>query len=79
MMKKKLTQPIQKEIDRQEILNALYASDFFEYYSSMSFCDKPSDPDAGKISKEDIKILKDILAQYQAMNQNAKGTPTKLL
>ena len=68
MAKNKLSAPIQREIDRQKIVQALCSSNEFGLCLSVHFRDERDLEEEERKWKEDIKQLKEILEEYQKMN-----------
>ena len=74
MAKNKLSAPIQREIDRQKILEILSSSDEFGFLFSAHFKDERDLEEEERKWKEDIQKLKEILDEYQRLNE---GKPAK--
>lgn len=78
MAKNKLSVPIQREIDRQKIIQALCSSDDFGLYFSVHFRDERDLEEEERKWKEDIQNLKEILAEYQKRNGGTTALSWKI-
>ena len=78
MAKNKLSVPIQREIDRQKILEALCSGDNFGLCFSIHFRDERDPEEEERKWKEDIKQLKEILEEYQKMNGGSSGLSSRV-
>lgn len=74
MAKNKLPAPIQREIDRQKILQILSSGNDFGFLFSARLQDERDLEEEQRKWKEDIRKLKEILDEYQKMNE---GKPDK--
>ena len=72
MAKNRLSAPIQKEIDRQRIIKILCSSSEFGIHFSVFPNEDHDIEEEQRKWKEDIRQLKEILAEYQKVN----GEPT---
>lgn len=68
MAKNRLSVPIRREIDRQRIIQILCSSSEFGVYFSTFSNDQRKIEEEEKKWKEDIRQLKEILAEYQKIN-----------
>ena len=75
MAKNKLSAPIQREIDRQRIIKILCSSNEFGVYFSVFSNDDHDIEEEQKKWKEDIRQLKEILAEYQKVNGESSARP----
>lgn len=77
MAKNKLSAPIQREIDRQRIIQALCSSPDFGYCFSSHFRNERDLEEEERKWREDIQKLKDILEEYQKMNGETSARSLK--
>ena len=75
MAKNRLSAPIQREIDRQRILKILCSSSEFGVHFSVFSKDDHDIEEEQRKWKEDIRQLKEILAEYQKINGGSSTRP----
>ena len=75
MAKNRLPAPIQREIDRQRIIKILCSSSEFGIHFSVFPNDDHDIEEEKKKWQEDIKQLKEILAEYQKLNGESSARP----
>ena len=78
MAKNKLSAPIQREIDRQKIIQTLCSNDSFGLCFSTYFRDERDLEEEERKWREDIQKLKEILAEYQKMNGGTPPQPSRV-
>ena len=78
MAKNKLSAPIQREIDRQKIIQSLSSSDEFGLCFSIHYRDERDLEEEERKWREDIQKLKDMLAEYQKMNCGTPARPSRV-
>ena len=78
MAKNKLSVPIQREIDRQKIIQSLCSNDSFGLCFPTIFRGERDLEEEERKWKEDIQKLKEILEEYQKMNGGTSARPLKI-
>lgn len=78
MAKNKLPAPIQREIDRQKIIQNLSSNDNYGLFFSIHFRDERDLEEEERKWREDIQKLKELLEEYQKMNGGMPARPMRL-
>ena len=78
MAKNKLSAPIQREIDKQKIIQSLSSNDSFGLCFSIHFRDEQDLEEEERKWREDIQKLKELLEEYQKMNGGTPARPSRL-
>ena len=78
MAKNKLPAPIQREIDKQKIIQSLSLNDEFGFCFSIHFRDERDLEEEDRKWREDIQKLKELLEEYQKMNGRTSARSKKI-
>ena len=78
MAKNKLPAPIQREIDKQKIIQSLSSSDDFGLCLSIHFRDDRDLEEEDRKWREDIQKLKELLEEYQKTNGRTSARSKKI-
>lgn len=78
MAKNKLSAPIQREIDKQKIIQSLSSNDDFGFGFSIHFRDEYDLEEEDRKWREDIQKLKELLEEYRKMNGGTSARSKKI-